>query len=129
MIEKRKFIAWIICIPFISIFAILGFSFILGKHTKYCPYSHWIRDTSSCFVLDERENKVLIQHADLDTDTNNYLKIREGSKSTLFTFPESVTHYAPEGYKAALISGEENTILLNKERYELKPLIRKDNIK
>ena len=127
MVEKRKLIAWFICIPFIGIFAILAFSIILGRHTKYCPYSHWLRNTSSCFVLDERENKVLIQHADFDTDANNYMEIRGGSKSTLFTFPESITEYAPEGYKAVLITGEENTILFNEKRYELKPFIKENN--
>ena len=99
----------------------LASGYLLGMHTPYCPWSHKLSDTSACMILDREGTRILIQHADLDSN-EYYLEILENQRSKTFKLPGSVTQLAPQGYLAELIVGEEDIILLNGERQVLEPL-------
>ena len=107
---------WPIYILFSIVFYSIVLSLILepfrGKHTKYCPWSHLMRDTAVCVVLDQHGDTVLIQHAELDIN-RYYLELRQGESSHFFKLPEGITRLAPSGYSAKLISGDHSAILLN----------------
>jgi hypothetical protein len=104
---------------FIALFA---FGYILGTYTPYCLWSHKLSDTAACVILDHDGRRILIQHADLDTN-QYFLEILEGRRSTTFKMPDSITQLAPQGYSAELILGDESAIFLNGERYILEPLV------
>jgi hypothetical protein len=95
--------------------------YLAGTHTRYCPFSHRISDTAACAVLDSRGGRVLIQHADLDTN-ENYLELRDEGGSRLYQLPVAVTALAPVGYSAQLIPGGGSLVLIDGERVQLVPL-------
>lgn len=95
--------------------------YFLGTHTSYCPWSHKLRDTSACLVLDRKGEQILIQHADLDTN-EYFFELRQGHRSRTFRMPSFITQLAPQGYSAKIIEGEGDAILINGERYDLKQL-------
>jgi len=90
----------------------------LGKNTEYCPPEHRISDTSSCVVLDKLDDRVLIQHADLDTN-ENYFEIISGNTSEKYEMPFHITRLAPSGYEARLIDNDYEAILINGKRHVL----------
>jgi hypothetical protein len=87
MMNKRKPFTSIILLSFIGVISLFGFTIISERHTAHCPFDHWIRDVSLCFVLDGQGKRILIQRADLDNSSNNYIEMREDSKSTRSYFP------------------------------------------
>ena len=76
-------------------------------------------------VLDQEGKRVLVQHADLDTN-EYYLEIRDGQLSKTFHLPPSISQLAPQGYSAKFIVGETEAIMLNGERQILEPLSTQD---
>ena len=95
--------------------------YLAGTHTAYCPLSHRLSDTAACAVLDSRDGRVLVQHADLDTN-ENYLELRDESGSRRYQLPVSVTALAPVGYSARLIPGGGDLVIIDGERLRLVPL-------
>lgn len=100
---------------------LLAVGYFLGTHTPYCPWSHKISDTSVCLVLDRKGERILIQHADLDSN-KNFLELRDGQSSRIFQMPGFITQSAPQGYSAEIIEGDGGAILINGERQDLEPL-------
>ena len=74
---------------------------LLGTHTTYCPLKHKISDTSACVILDKQLNRILIQHADLDTN-EYYLEILDNDASERYKMPKTIYQLAPKGYTAML---------------------------
>jgi hypothetical protein len=104
--------------------ALLACGYITGTHTPYCPWRHKLSDTASCVVLDRKGARILIQHADLDTN-EYYLEILNDQQSRTFKMPDFITQLAPQGYSAELIVGDDQVILINGTRYLLEPLAAK----
>lgn len=97
----------------IPIVAVIAFGLIMSDATSYCPWQHHLNDLSSCEVLDERDGRVLLQHADLDSNIY-YLEIVEGSGDRAgFELPGRIQQLAPNGYSAQLITGSSDQIVLN----------------
>jgi hypothetical protein len=105
----------------ISGIVMLAWVLIMGQATQYCPWRHWLSDTSSCMVLDRKGIRILIQHADLDSNEYSF-EVREGSYSQFYKFADGIERLAPEGYSGRLIGTESGVILLDGRRYELEPL-------
>ncbi len=95
--------------------------YLAGTHTDYCPLSHRISGTAACAVLDSRDGRVLVQHADLDTH-ENYLELRDESGARLYQLPVSVSAVAPVGYSARLIPGGGDLVIIDGVRLRLVPL-------
>lgn len=97
----------------ISIVGVIALRLIMSDATPYCPWQHHISDLSSCEVLDKRDGRVLLQHADLDTNIY-YLEIVEDlGQRRVFQLPDQVRQLAPNGYSAQLLSGSSDHIVLN----------------
>jgi hypothetical protein len=105
----------------LALLTFLAFGYLLGTHTPYCPWRHKLSDTSACIILDHEGTRMLIQHADLDSN-EYYLEILDNQRSKTFKLPDSVTQLAPQGYLAELIEGEADIILLNGKHQLLEPL-------
>jgi len=79
-----------------------------------------ISDTAVCVVLDSKDNRILIQHADLDS--NEYsLEIIENETSFHYKLPSFITRLAPKGYTARLIENKNDEIIINGENVSLVP--------
>lgn len=99
-----------------------GWGYANAHATPYCPWQHRFSDLSACAVLDERDGRVLLQHADLDSNIY-YIEIRQAGDSTTYDMPAEVTQLAPQGYSAKL-TGTPDTILFNGRPRKLKVLTR-----
>lgn len=108
----------VVLVAIIGLSLIIGTGFLMGTHTKYCPWGHVLLNTESCTVRDQRAGQVLIEHHDIDNlyNHNNYLEIREGSHSYNFKIPGPALTL--EGF-IELIPGEHAAILINGRRQEL----------
>ena len=96
--------------------------YISGSHTKYCPLSHRMSDLSVCFILDRLQQRVLIQHGDLDTNWY-FLEVRDEEISSKYQFPGNI-HIVGEGdYSAELIEGDSEHILINGAKFKLEPYV------
>ena len=95
--------------------------YMAGTHTSYCPLSHRISGTAACAVLDSRDGRVLVQHADRDTH-ENYLELRDEGGSRLYQLPVSLSAVAPGGYSARLIPGGGDLVIIDGDRRRLVPL-------
>ncbi len=115
-----KTITNIILIGVAGLSLVFGSGFLMGTHTKYCPWSHLLLHSESCAIRDQRGGLVMIEHHDGDniTNDNNYLEIREGFHSYKFKIPGSAITL---GGSVELIPGERDAILLNSHRQELIP--------
>lgn len=103
----------------VALVSVNAWYYIMGSHTKYCPWSHRMNDLSVCFVLDETEERALIQHGDLDSNWY-YLEIREKETSEEYEFPEFIRKVGENDYSAKLIKGNKKEILINGEKFKLK---------
>ena len=113
-------ISKIVLIGFAGLSLMIGTSFLMGTHTKYCPWRHVLLNTESCAIRDQRGGQVMIEHHDSDNLYNhkNYLEIREGSQSYNFKIPgPALTLEGP----IELIPGEHGAILINGHRQKLIP--------
>ncbi len=95
--------------------------YMAGTHTRYCPLAHRVSGTAACAVLDSRDGRVLVQHADLDTH-ENYLELRDAGGSQLYQLPVPGSAVAPGGYSAQLIPGGGDLVIIDGERRRLLPL-------
>ncbi|BAJ01688.1 hypothetical protein [Shewanella violacea] len=116
IIVKYLFAAVISSVLF---FAIFFWLYLSGTNTRYCPLSHILDDLSVCFILDSVDDRVLIQHGELDTN-DFYLEIIESGESSKFQFPSSVVNVGRSGYSAQLIANDRAAILINDEIFVLK---------
>ena len=64
----------------LPVIGIVAFGLVMSDATEYCPWQHHLRDLSACEVLDQRDGRVLVQHADLDT---NIYYIENGTRVRL----------------------------------------------
>lgn len=95
-----------------------GPNFFLNAHTRYCPLTHQFSAGAACFVLDERAERVLVQHANL-SDGEAHFEILEGSRSREFKIPESITVLTPTSYAARLIPGAQSAVTIDGVRVDL----------
>lgn len=100
----------------------LAFGFAMSDATKYCPWSHHVSDLSSCEVLDEANGRVLVQHADLDSNVYYLELIESNGQSSCFELPEGIGQLAPQGYTARLVSNSPDHIILNSKNVRLTAL-------
>jgi len=117
-----RILSGVVLTAIIGLSLIIAGGFLMGTHTKYCPWGHVFLNTESCAVRDQRAGQVLIEHHDIDNmyNDNNYLEIREGSQSYTFKIPGSTLKLEAS---IELIAGERGAILINGHRQELIPLV------
>ncbi len=113
-------IALFLGLALVAPLALYGPSYLLSIHTEYCPLSHKLSDTAACFVLDREGGRVLIQHADLDTN-EAYLELLDATGSRTFEMPAFLTVWAPTGYTAQLLPGEDGVFLIDGRRHAPEP--------
>lgn len=109
----------------LGIIFIIGFGFVgiyfFGRHTEYCPWKHILLTTADCIVLDRNEDRVIIQHRDIDgiENENNYLEIVEAGQSQTYFTPEVLLN---EKLKVELLpkQEEEIAILVDGQKQQLK---------
>ena len=90
-----------------------GPNFFTNHHTRFCPITHKFAAGATCFVLDEEEGqRALIQHADL-TGEIRYFELRDATSALRFPIPDSVTVLSPPGYRARLIPGRSDIVMLD----------------
>jgi hypothetical protein len=112
-------------LPFLLIsLIILGAGYFIGTHTPYCPRRHKISDTASCIILDRDPTRILIQHADLDSN-DYFFEIIEQGTSKLWKMPSFLTQLAPQGYTANLVPDKKEIVLINGRQCILEPLLPK----
>jgi len=76
-----------------------------------------IHDLSVCVVLDKIEEKILIQHGNLDTNIY-YLEIKNRNTSVFYEFPD-VTKIGPGDYSAKLVPENDEHILIDGNVFHL----------
>ena len=93
----------IIAILFIIliVFGFLIFEISLSNATEYCPLSHKLNSDMSCRICDKTNNKILIEHFNIDTNELK-MSIHEKEKVTWIMHP------------ANYVSNCSNTISINK---------------
>jgi hypothetical protein len=113
-----RVLSGVVLIAIIGLSLIIGMGFLMGTHTKYCPWGHVFLYTESCAVRDHRAGQVLIEHHDRDNmyNDNNYLEIGDGLHSYNSKIPGSALTL--EG-SIELIPGEHAAILIDGRRQEL----------
>jgi len=105
--------------PVLALFFVgTSFGYFMGTHTKYCPWPHMIADMAVCIVLDRTEEKILIQHADLDTNIY-YLEVKKRNSSTLYEFPSFIAKIGSGDYSAKLIPENNEQVLINDSVFQL----------
>lgn len=99
-----------------------GPNFFTNHHTRFCPISHKFAEGAACFVIDEEiGERALVQHADQDRGIR-YFELREANRSVRFLIPDSVTELAPPGYRARLIPGRSDVVMLDDQVLPITPL-------
>ena len=89
-----------------------------GRHTPYCPKLHQRGDLRSCYVLDDRGDRALIQHAELDGN-RCYFEIRAEGKSAFYAMPDSIVRFAPQGYSARLLEDTTGIVEIDGKQVKL----------
>lgn len=118
--KKFKINSKILFVILFHVILIFIISCFLGKHTKYCPWSHILVATTNCVVLDERNGKVLIRHQDSDNiyNSKNYLEIIDDKDSLKFKVPENLLS---DSLSVELVPTEK-AILVNGKKQEITSL-------
>jgi len=118
--STRQIIGLSVGIALLAPVTCFGPNFFTNRHTRFCPLRHQFAAGASCFVLDEDGRRTLIQHADLDRGIR-YFELRDGESSLRFPIPDSVTVLAPTAYRARLVSGRSDVILLDGALLRVEP--------
>ncbi len=119
--SRKKLLVLVITFGVI-ISGLYAFRFVSGTHTKYCPLSHKLSDSSDCIVLHAANGRVLVRHRDSYTK-EAYFEIIDNGRSKKFDIPEySLSGSAPKKFRVRLIDGEDGAVTINGERFELLPL-------
>ncbi|MDH5631752.1 MAG: hypothetical protein OEZ10_02030 [Gammaproteobacteria bacterium] len=109
-------------IPLLLYVLVGVFSYFISDNTQYCPISHKLNDLSVCHVLDKMENRILLQHGDLDTNWF-YLEVIDNGKSYNYKFPKYIKRVGKGDYSANLIVNETRFILVNGKKYKLEKYV------
>lgn len=119
MMKKRiKFFIGTIILT--AVISIAVFPFLVNEYTEYCPFSHKIRDTAKCVVLDRNGSEVLIQHVDLDKAVG-YIERKHAGRSLYFQLPLSMCGFAPRLNTPRMIAGDTDRIIFEGSAVKLLP--------
>ena len=116
----RQIIALSVMIVLLAPVTCFGPNFFTNRHTRFCPITHQFAAGASCFVLDEDGQRFLIQHADLDREIR-YFELRDESSSVRFPIPNSLTVLTPMAYRARLIPGRSDAVMLDDAVLRIEP--------
>lgn len=92
--------------PFIAF--IVHYEINSRSRTPYCD-RHARSDLTACDILDERDGRILIEHADLDFNIY-YFEIIDGDERREYALHPHITRLVPNGYAARLVPGEPEVI-------------------